>query len=252
MSPRVLLALASTALAGCAAGPDPAALRGRILALREARGTLAAVVTTVPLVTSAREDDCGPVALTAALLNAGRPARLDEVRLAVYDPARGGTPGSALVRHARAQGTFALGRERWYFEDLMAWVRAGVAPVLDLSLSADSRHWALLTGYDEDQRAVILQDQRGEWTLHYDLFFPAWCETNAWALVVADPSGEVPDDGGLDARELGAAGWLAEQRGDLRAAARHYRSALRVDPGYGPARNNLESVQRRMDPSDTP
>lgn len=249
----LLVGVVSWAVCGCAAGPDPAEMRRAVLARSpEEDPSLAAVVTTVPMVRSDRDDDCGPAALTAALDAAGHPTTLDEVREAVFDREKGGTPGSALIRHARAQGLFALGRERWYFEDLMAWVQAGVAPVLDVSLASGSRHWVVLTGYDEDLRAVILQDQTGEWTLHYDLFFPAWCETNAWALVVVDPSGEIPDDAGLDARELGAAGWLAEQKGDLNGAARHYRSALRVDPGYAAARNNLDSVLRRLEPSDTP
>jgi hypothetical protein len=247
----VLLASTALALAGCGTAPDAAVVRGRIDAAPVT--TRAALVWSLPFYGSPREDDCGSCALATVLARAGHPRRLDDVRAAIYDPERGGAPTSALVRYARDQGLFALVREHWYLDDLKAWIRAGVPPIVLLSaspLGAGKFHYVLLTGYDDDGRVVLARDQiEREFAIPYDAFFPRWCEADGWALVVTSPSIELPPDHcRLTALELGALGWLAEQAQDLASAERHYRSALEVDPKFAPARRNLAHVEQLRAP----
>jgi hypothetical protein len=234
---------------GCAATPDPAEVRARIESSPPSASR--AVVRGVPWIASFREDDCGPCALAAVLAAAGSGCRLDEVREAVFDPARGGAPASALVRYARQRQLFALVRERWYLDDLKLWIRAGVAPIVLVEaspLAPGFFHYLVLKGYDDDLRVLLVQDQStAEYALSYGSFFPRWCLANGWALAVCSPSLVLPPDhAGLTARELGALGWLAERRGELEAARRHYLAALARDPAFDAAAHNLANVERAL------
>ena len=107
-------------------------------------------------------------------------------------------------------------------------------------------HYVVLTGYDDARRVFLFQDNGArDQTISYDSFFPRWCEARGWALVVCDPSIVNPPTT-LEAKEYGALGWLAEEKGDLVAARRHYRSALAKDPRFTVARQNLENVERKL------
>jgi predicted double-glycine peptidase len=246
---RRLVALSLLALAGCAIAPEPAELRASIE--QSPPSTRRGAVRGLRWVASSREDDCGPCALGTVLAAAGTEATLDSLRAQVYDPARGGAPASALVRAARDRDLFALVRESWYLDDLKSVIRAGVAPIVLLEASplAPGRfHYVVLKGYDDDRRALLVQDQEtSEYALSYDSFFPRWCLANGWALVVCSPSIVLPPDQmGLRARELGALGWLAEMRGDLESARRHYRAALLKDPDFESVAHNLANVERAL------
>jgi hypothetical protein len=181
---------------------------------------------------------------------AGAPRPPEAVRAAIVEPARGGAPTSALVRYARAQDVFALARPRWTLDDLKAWVRAGVAPVVLVAtrpMIAGRFHYLLLTGYDDRERVLLLRDGAREIALDYDEFFPRWCEARGFALALCAPGIALPEDRcGLTPSELGALGWLAERTGALEAARRHYRAALAEDPGFTAAAVNLRNVERRL------
>jgi hypothetical protein len=221
-------------------------------------GTLprAALVRGVAFFSTDEPDDCGAAALAAALSKAGVHRDAGRVRAAIYDPARGGAPTSAMLRYAREQGLFAVARggpleETWVLDDLKAWICAGVPPVALISAApvAPGRfHYVLLTGYDDDARALLFQDQGNrEAAISYDAFFPLWCEARGWALIACAPSIRLPPgEGGLTAREVGALGWLAEKAGDLESARRHYRAALAKDPAFAEARHNLANVERAL------
>lgn len=245
-----LLALAAALLQGCVVRElaDPAAEVREEAEVGHVESGTRAVVSWLPHATSPDDDDCGPSALTTVLGAAGVRKDLAEVREEVVDHARGGAPASALVRYARDQGTFALVREKWYLDDLKAWVRADVAPILALWAGPGALHFVLMTGYDDARRVVLLRDQEGvELALSYDQFFPRWCEAQAWALVVCSPSIILPEDQArLDARELGALGWLAEKHGDLDAARRHYQASLERDPDYEAVQRNLRLVEQKL------
>lgn len=245
------LAVALASAAGCRSAP----LSGGVRAAIEARAALetgrAAIVRDLPFFPSDEPDDCGAAALSAALSRAGVHCDPRRVREAIFDAARGGAPTSALVRYARAEGVFALCRERWWLDDLKMWIRAGVAPIVLLSagpLAPGRFHYVLLEAYDDDARLLLVQDQSSaEVALPYDDFFPLWCEARGWALVVCSPSIRLPaGECGLSARELGALGWLAERRKDFEAAQRHYRAALARDPAFREAAHNLQNVESAL------
>ena len=237
------------ALAGCRSAPG-IATRAAIEADAQGSPGVAAIVTSVLFVPSDREADCGVSALVSVLDRANVHFSSTEiVRQAVFDAERGGEPTSALVRFARSQDVFALVRDHWYIEDLEEWIQAGVPPIVLLSLEplgVGQFHYVVLTGYDDARRVLLFQDNGArDQRLAYDAFFPRWCEARGWALVVCDPSIAHPP-ATLSARELGALGWLAERKGDLAAARRHYRSALTKDPAFVEAARNLENVERKL------
>lgn len=252
MRPIAAAAALALALAGAGCrGPDPCEVRAGIERRAAGGDGRAALVRDLPFIETGEADDCGAAALATVLAAAGEPRDPAEVRRAIFEPARGGAPTSALVRYARAQGVFALVRERWTLDDLKAWIRAGVAPI---ALVAAGRafpgryHYVLLEGYDDEARVLLVQDQKDpDAAIPYDEFFPRWCEARGFALVVCSPGIRLPPgEAGLDAHELGALGWLAEKRGDLESARRHYEAALARDPGFRAAAHNLGNVERAL------
>ncbi|MBI3725583.1 C39 family peptidase [bacterium] len=247
MRAKLVVGLA-VALAGCVSSPAVSEFHADVRLRADAN--VAAVTSELPFFPSPEERDCGPSALATALACSGVPASPDDLREELFSRERGGTPASALVRAARRRHVFALVREKWYLDDLEAWIRAGVAPIICISTEPFSPgfHFVLLKGYDEQGRTVLFQDQgRKDATMSMDELFPRWCAASGWAVVVCSPSIVLPrGECGLTARELGALGWLAEQQGDLFAARRHYRSALARDPGFESVAHNLANVERAL------
>ena len=142
-------------------------------------------------------------------------------------------------------------RDHWYLDDLEDWIRAGVSPIVLVTvgpLAPGKLHYLVVSGFDDDARELRVVDQDArETTLSYEAFFPRWAEARGWALVVCAPSFALPPGHlGLSALELGALGWLAEREGALEAARADYRAALEEDGGFGPARRNIANVERAL------
>ena len=207
-----LTALAVAVLAGCATVPGlPAADDPRL-----ARLPSAAVVEGVPFFA---QDDfyCGPAALAMTLAWSGLDVTQDDLVPVVYTPGRQGTLQSDVLAGARRYGRLAVVIDD--LPDLLAEVAAG-HPVLvfqNLGLRAFPQwHYAVLTGYDLDERSLRLHSGRSE-DLESRLatFARTWARGGSWALVVLPPD-RLPATAGERA-VLDAAAAL--ERADAPAAA---------------------------------
>lgn len=210
--PPVRAALAVAVLAACATVPGlPAADDPRLTRL-----PATAAVEAVPFFA---QDDfyCGPAALAMTLAWSGLDVTQDDLVPVVYTPGRQGTLQSDVLAGARRYARLAVVIDN--LPDLLAEVAAG-HPVLafqNLGLRAFPQwHYAVLTGYDLDERSLRLHSGRSE-DLESSLatFARTWARGGSWALVVLPPD-RLPATAGERA-VLDAAAAL--ERADAPAAA---------------------------------
>ena len=137
---------------------------------------------------------CGPAALASALEYAGFAADANTLADAVFLPAREGTLQVEMLGGARRQGALPV-RLPGTLEALCAEIDDGNPAVvlLNLGLSfAPLWHYAVLVGYDLDEREAILRSgttQRDAMVLR--TFEHTWARSGHWAFVAMRP-GRLP------------------------------------------------------------
>ena len=145
--------LAAALLAGCAAPQVSGLIEQRPAGLADS-----AEIAATPFFP--QEDyQCGPAALAAALVHAGRDATPELLLPQVYLPGRKGSLQAEMLAATRRQElvAFVLAPR---LEDLLRELAAGT-PVLVLQNLApwpvDVWHYAVVVGYDHDKGEVILR-----------------------------------------------------------------------------------------------
>lgn len=222
---------------------------------------------------------CGPAALAGALGAAGVAIQPEALAPQVYLPGREGSLQAELVAAARAQGRIAYLLAP-SLETALREVAAG-HPVLvlqNLGLSWYPRwHYALLIGYDLDERSVTLHSgAQRDYVTALATFERTWARAGRWGLVVLPPevlpatAGELAYVGAAAALErshpvaaqtayrTALARWpasLVAQLGlgnacyaqdDLTGAAQAFAAAAAAHPGSALAHNNLAHVLGRL------
>ena len=265
---RVTLVLLTGWLAGCAGlSPDHAA--------RDPRAHFTHILLdTVPFYPQ-ESYHCGPAALAMVLSWSGSPSQPDELVSQVYTPARRGSLRSALIGTARRHGRVAYSISN--MDAVLAELEAGnpVIVLQNLGLAwYPVWHYAVVVGYDERQREIILHSGTTPYK-HMSLkaFENTWARGERWGLLVLPPKdlpatakehAYVEAIAGLErARRWNVAitgyraalarwpGSLAALMGlgnsfyalsDLVQAETNFREASRLHPASGPAFNNLAQV----------
>jgi hypothetical protein len=267
------VAVVGSALAGCAASPP-------VLQTFVQQGLPAQVELDGTPFFAQQRYQCGPAALATVLAASGVEVTADELVPEVYLPGRRGSLQPELIAATRSRGRvpYVLPPET---SALLAVVGDG-APVLVLQRFGAGPwpgwHYAVLVGYDAAGDRVVLRsglEPRQETSA--SRFLASWQRGGGWALVALQP-GAIPPQADLErymeaAAGLEAAGrpqdalpayaaaarqWpdaalprlalanLAYASGDLVAAERGYRDAIRLDPGSVAARNNRAEALNRM------
>lgn len=219
-SRTVLAGLALASVAACTSVPGlPPADDPRMAVLPPV-----AAVEDVPFFA---QDDfyCGPAALAMALAWTGLEVTQDDLVPVVYTPGRQGTLQSDVLAGARRFERLAVVVDN--LPDLLAEVAAG-HPVLvfqNLGLRALPQwHYAVVTGYDVEERTLRLHSGRTEdLETRLSTFARTWARTDNWALVVLPP-GRLPATAGE--RAVLEAATALERGGAAAAAASSYAAIL--------------------------
>ncbi len=262
--------------AGCATAPPKVMLPASLAIPRTIE------LTTVPFHPQA-EYQCGPASLAMTLQWSGVEITPEQLKPAVYTPSRQGSLPPDMIGAARRNGRIAYPINS--IEDILEEV-AGGHPVIVLqrlsSLFQASWHYAVIIGYDLDQREIILHSGVEEReVLSIDAFAHTWQPWGRWGIITLAP-GEFPATVkeevylkavmGLEqtqrwqaagqAYTQAAARWpqngaawigLGNSRyalGDLKGAEQALRAAVRVAPRLGAAYNNLAHVLMELDRKD--
>lgn len=168
---------------------------------------------------------CGPASLAMTLAWSGLDETPDSIAPQVYTPGREGTLAPDIVAAARRKGRLAVQVEG--LENLLAEVAAGHPVLVFQNLALEwwpQWHFAVLVGYDLEERVVILHSgvtERLEMPL--DAFERTWARSGHWALVTLPPD-RLPARAGLGPVLVAAAG--LEQVGQFEAAATAYQTVL--------------------------
>ncbi len=220
-------ALAVLCLGGCISLPQSEALRASPPAGLPLRVELAQVPFHL-------QDDflCGPASL-AMLFNAAgvAAASVESLTPMVYLPGRQGSLQAEMLGATRRTGLVAYPLAP-RLEDLLREVAAGTPVVVLLNLSLKLMpvwHYAVIIGYDLDQREVIVRSgkrARDEWSFGFLEFF--WRDSDYWSMLALAP-GRLP----ASAREAEFAAAVAalEQAGRRSEARESYRALLARWPG---------------------
>ena len=226
------------------------------------------------------EYQCGPASLAMTLEWSGVSITPDQLKPQVYTPSRKGSLPPDMIGAARRQGRVAYPIHR--IEDILREVAAG-HPVIVLqrlrSLFQSSWHYAVVIGYDLDQRKVILHSGvEAREILSIDEFADTWQSWGHWGLLTLSPQkfpATVREEVYLKAvigleqaqrwMEAGQAYTRAAERWphnktvwiglgnsryalkDLAGAEQAFRSAVEAAPQFGPAYNNLAHVLMELD-----
>ena len=133
---------------------------------------------------------CGPAALSMALVWSGVRVMPDTVAPEVYTPSLKGSLQSAIIGAARRHGRIAYPISRI---DLVLKELAAGHPVIvlqNLGLSWIPKwHYSLAIGYDLVNHLIILHSGKTERKdLSLDIFERTWARSNNWALVILPPT----------------------------------------------------------------
>ncbi|WOB06649.1 PA2778 family cysteine peptidase [Piscinibacter gummiphilus] len=133
---------------------------------------------------------CGPAALATALGAVGLVASPAQLGGEVFLPARGGSLQAEMLAGARRHGAVAV-RIPGTVEAVLREVAAGhvVVVLLNLGLAIAPRwHYAVVVGYDLDQRELLMRSgtvERDRIALR--TFEHTWARADHWAFVALPP-----------------------------------------------------------------
>ncbi|MBX3623519.1 MAG: PA2778 family cysteine peptidase [Rhizobacter sp.] len=219
MRRRACLALTLAPLAGCAVQAEawlaeaPAGLPTR------------AELSRTPFFPQT-ELHCGPAALATALGATGIVASPEVLGGEVFLPARGGSLQAEMLAGARRHGAVAV-RIPGTVEAALREVAAGdvVVVLLNLGLAIAPRwHYAVVVGYDLDQRELLMRSGTTERDrIALRTFEHTWARAGHWAFVVTLP-GRWPATATVDAAVEAAVGF--ERSASAAQALKVYESGL--------------------------
>ena len=136
---------------------------------------------------------CGPATLAMALTWSGLTITPDELKNQVYTPSRKGSLQMAMVGATRRHGKIAY--EINDPDSIFPEIAAGHPVIIlqNLGLSwLPVWHYAVVIGYDLDERDVILRSgTTRRKVMPYYLFEKTWARSNYWGLMVLEPN-QVP------------------------------------------------------------
>ena len=226
------------------------------------------------------EFQCGPASLAMTLEWSGVAITPDQLKPEVYTASRQGSLPPDMIGAARRHGRVAYPVNR--IEDVLTEVAAG-HPVIVLqrlrSLFQSSWHYAVVIGYDLEQREIILHSGvTAREVLSIDEFVNTWQPWGHWGILTLAPEkfpATVKEDVFLKAvvgleqtqrwTEAGQAYTQATERwpysgmawmglgnsryalNNLAGAEQAFRSAVDADPQSGGAYNNLAHVLMELD-----
>jgi hypothetical protein len=215
-------ALVALCLSGCISFPQSEALRESPPADLPPHVEL----TQVPF---HLQDDfmCGPASLAMVFNAAGvSSASVESVTPLVYLPGRHGSLQAEMLGATRRTGLVAYTLAP-RLEDVLREVAAGTPVVVLLNLAfkwAPVWHYAVIVGYDVEQRQVIVRSAkrpRDEWRFEFLEYF--WQESDYWSML-ALPPGRLPAT--AREQEFAAAVAALEQAGHPAEARESYRALL--------------------------
>jgi len=218
LAPLRLLTMAAAAaivvLAGCA-GPR---LRPQDLPPGLARHV---ELVATPFVAQS-DFQCGPAAAAMVLGARGRAVDLQTLVDQIYTPGRQGSLQPDMVSAVRRHGLLAY-EGRFDLPALFAWVDAGEPVIVLQNLGLDwipVWHYAVVIGYDLDERTVILRSGRDErLAMDFTPFANTWERGGSWALIALDPADAPKPANLVDYLRAALALERSEQRSGQRAAA---------------------------------
>lgn len=230
-----------------------------------------AYLATVPFFAQ-KKYQCGPAALAMALGWAGVETHPDHLVSTVYTPGRKGSLQSGLITSARRHGRLAVPITG--MACLIREVAAGrpVVVLQNLGLNWLPRwHYAVVVGYNLDQRVVVLHTGvNASRQVGFNTFENTWKRSDFWGLGVM-PADQMPEciqettflKAALGLQRAGhseaaitafgsatvrwsqsansniALGNALYRHGDVRNAIQSFYHAIRIDPQNGDALNNL-------------
>jgi tetratricopeptide (TPR) repeat protein len=219
-------------LAGCAA-PQVSSLYER----RPSGLPGSSEIATTPFFP--QEDyQCGPAALAAVLVHAGRDATPESLLGLVYLPGRKGSLQAEMLAGARRHRLVAYPLAP-RMQDLLRELAAGTPVVVLQNLALDwwpQWHYAVAIGYDLERREMVLRSGvTHRLTMPLDTFEHTWARSGHWAML-AMPADGLPATA-TEATYLAALAAL--ERVAPAAARTGYENALARWPGSIAARLGL-------------
>lgn len=226
------------------------------------------------------EYQCGPASLAMTLNWSGVAITPDQLKPEVYTPSRQGSLPPDMIGATRRHGRIAYPVNT--IENILKEVASG-HPVIVLqkltSLFQTSWHYAVVIGYDLDQRKIILHSGvEAREVLSIDKFSSTWQPWGHWGLLTLAPQeypatvkeetylkaviGLEQAEHWTEARQayaqatkrwpLNGMAWIGLGNSDyalknLDGAEQAFRSAVRVAPQLGAAYNNLAHVLMELD-----
>jgi tetratricopeptide (TPR) repeat protein len=265
--------LAAALLAGCAA-PQVSGLIER-----KPEGLPAAAEIAATPFFPQEDFQCGPAALAAVLVQAGRDASPASLQPQVYVPAREGSLQAEMLAAARRHGLVAYPLAP-RLEELLREIAAGTPVVVLQNLALGwwpQWHYAVAIGYSLERRELVLRSgTTRRLAMSLDTFERTWARSGHWAMLALAPERlpatalEAPYLRAVAALErvapaaarrayasalgrwprslaarLGAGNASYAMR-DLAAAAEAYRQATLDHPGSGDAWNNLAQALHEL------
>jgi hypothetical protein len=182
---RLLAGVLILALCACATPPQTKAL------LDSPPGLLPRHVELTRVPFFAQEDfQCGPAALAMTLSAAGMVTTPDELEPEVYLPGRKGSLQVEMLAASRRHGAVAY-QLAPQLNDVLSEVAAGTPVVVlqNLALSwYPVWHYAVVIGYDLEQREILLRSGREQrQVLPFATFEHTWARSDHWAMTATPP-----------------------------------------------------------------
>lgn len=135
---------------------------------------------------------CGPAALASILNFYGKKLSQEEIADSIYLPQLKGTLSLDLLLYAREQG-FEAEILKCDLERLKKEISQSHPLIVFLNLGwrfYPIRHYAVVVGYDDIQRAIIVHSgKRRNQLISYKRFLKAWKKMGYWCLLILPPGG---------------------------------------------------------------
>ena len=226
------------------------------------------------------EYQCGPASLAMTLNWSGVAITPDQLKPEVYTPSRQGSLPPDMIGASRRHGRIAYPVNT--IENILKEVANG-HPVIVLqkltSLFRESWHYAVVIGYDLDQRTIILHSGvKAREVLDVDAFASTWQPSGHWGILTLAPQkfpatvqeetylkaiiGLEQTERWTDARQAyvsatdrwphNGMAWMGLGNSryalkNLAGAEQAFRSAVDANPQLGAAYNNLGHVLMELD-----
>jgi hypothetical protein len=235
-------------IGGCTALPPPAAMGA---------GGVSALPRQVELsdVPFFPQDDfqCGPAALAMTMRYAGMAVDMDVLRQEAYLPGSEGTLQVEMSGTVRRHGLVAYPMSP-VLGEVLEEVARGTPVVVLQNLALDWYpvwHYAVVIGYDLDNKEVILRSGREQrQRISLVAFENTWARGAHWAIVAVQPekvpytAKEVPYISAVNA--LGRTGQLSAARTAYLAARQRWPDSLGVRIALG----NVDYMMKRLDEAE--